>query len=121
MINIGSGITEPLYEPHHEKKKQQLFKVFTYAETKIYAIQHCSKFTADQWLCFSLNSRTILLLLMSEISNFLPSSVIVQAGLCQNWPETGRSGFLMWLLIMTKAMIMLKVLIFMLATINSDN
>ena len=43
---------------------------------------------ADQRLCFRYMDSTVSLLSKSKISSFLPSSVIVQAGLCRTWPET---------------------------------
>ena len=45
--------------------------------------------TADQHLMDS----TIPLLFKSEISSFWPSSVGAQAGLCQTWSETPKTGF----------------------------
>ena len=54
---------------------------------------------ADQRLCFRYMDSTIPLLLKSEISSFLPSSVTVQPGLCQTWSETQIVGFLMHRLI----------------------
>ena len=49
---------------------------------------------ADQRLCFRYTDSTIPLLLESEISSLLPSSVVVQPGLCQTWSETPKTGFL---------------------------
>ena len=49
---------------------------------------------ADQRLCFRYTDSTISLLLKSEISSFYLSSVAAQAGLCQTWPETPKTGFL---------------------------
>ena len=43
---------------------------------------------ADQRLCFLYSDSTIPLLLKSEISSFKPTSIAVQAGLCQTWSET---------------------------------
>ena len=43
---------------------------------------------ADQRLCFRYSDSTIPLLLKSEISRFLPSSVTVQAGLYRTCSET---------------------------------
>ena len=43
---------------------------------------------ADQHLCFRYSDSTIPLLLKSEISSFLLSSVMVQVGLCRTWSET---------------------------------
>ena len=48
---------------------------------------------ADQRLCFRYTDSTISLLLKSEISSFYLSSVAAQAGLCQTWPETPKTGF----------------------------
>ena len=50
---------------------------------------------ADKRLCFCYIHRTIPLLLQSEISSLKPSSVLVQPGLCRNWSETRKTGFLM--------------------------
>ena len=49
---------------------------------------------AGQRLCFRYTDSTIVLLLTSEITSFYPSSVAAQAGLCQTWSETPKSGFL---------------------------
>ena len=49
---------------------------------------------ADLCLCFRYTDRTIPLLPKSEISSFLPSSVVVQPGLCRTWSETPKTGFL---------------------------
>ena len=49
---------------------------------------------ADQRLCFRYSDSTIPLLLKSEISSFYLSSVAAQAGLCQTWSETPKTGFL---------------------------
>ena len=43
---------------------------------------------ADQRLCFRYMDSTIPLLSKSRISRLLPSSVLVQLGLCQTWSET---------------------------------
>ena len=48
---------------------------------------------ADLRLCFHYLDSTVPLLLKSEISSFLPSSVTVQAGLCCTWSETPRTVF----------------------------
>ena len=48
---------------------------------------------ADQRLCFRYTDSTISLLLKSEISSFYLSSVAAQAGLCQTWSETPKTGF----------------------------
>ena len=48
---------------------------------------------ADQCLCFHYLDSTVPLLLKSEISSFLPSSVTVQAGLCCTWSETPKLRF----------------------------
>ena len=53
-----------------------------------------SKCEADQRLCFRYTDSTIHLPLKSEISSFYPASVTVQAGLCQTWSETPKTGFL---------------------------
>ena len=42
---------------------------------------------ADQRLCFRYIDSTIPLLLKSEISRFLPSSVTVQPSMCRAWSE----------------------------------
>ena len=53
---------------------------------------------AELYVCFHFIDSTIPLLPTSEISNFKPSSVAVQHGLCWTWPETLKTGFLMtWL------------------------
>ena len=49
---------------------------------------------SDQRICIRYTDSTIPLLLKSEISSPLPSSVIVQPGLCQTWSETQKTGFL---------------------------
>ena len=49
---------------------------------------------ADQHLCLHNTDSTIPLLLKSEILRFYPSSETVQAGLCQIWSETPKTGFL---------------------------
>ena len=58
-----------------------------------------SNYEADQRLCFRYMDSTIPLLSKSKISSLLPSSVIVQPGLCQTWPETQIVGFLIHQLI----------------------
>ena len=49
---------------------------------------------ADQRLCFRYTDSTVPLLLKSKISSLLPSSVLVQPGLCRTWSETQIVGFL---------------------------
>ena len=49
---------------------------------------------ADQRLCFHYSDSTIPLFPKSEISSPLPSSVVVQRGLCRTWSETPKTGFL---------------------------
>ena len=49
---------------------------------------------AARCLCFRYTDSTIPLLLKSEISSFLPSSVTVQPGLCRTWSETQIVSFL---------------------------
>ena len=49
---------------------------------------------ADQRLCFRYTDSTIPLLPKSEISSLLPSSVVVQPGLCGTWSGTPKTGFL---------------------------
>ena len=49
---------------------------------------------ADQRLCFRYTDSNIHFLLKSEISNFLPASATVQAGLCRSWSELPKAGFL---------------------------
>ena len=63
------------------------------------ADQLCSNSEADQHLYFRYMDSTIPLLPKSEISSFYPSSVAVQAGLCQTWSETPKTGFLVLQLI----------------------
>ena len=53
---------------------------------------------ADQRLCFRYSDGTISLLPKSEISSFYPPAVSAQAGLCQTWSETPKTGFLTSLL-----------------------
>ena len=57
---------------------------------------------ADQRLCFRYTDSTIPLLLKSKISSLYPSSVTVQAGLCQTWSETQIVGFLTHRLMSTR-------------------
>ena len=49
---------------------------------------------ADQRLCFLYTDSIIPLLPKFEISSLYPSSVAVQPGLCRNWSETPKTGFL---------------------------
>ena len=49
------------------------------------ADQLCSKYTADQRLCFHHTDSTIPLLLISKVSSY---AVTVQPGLCWTWSET---------------------------------
>ena len=49
---------------------------------------------ADPRLCFRYTDSTIPLLSKYKISSLEPSSVAVQPGLCQNWSETPKKGFL---------------------------
>ena len=49
---------------------------------------------ADQRLCFRYLDSTNPLLPQSKISSLHPSSIVVQAGLCQTWSETPETGFL---------------------------
>ena len=49
---------------------------------------------ADQRLCFRYTDSIFPLLLISEISSFLPASVTVQVSLCQTLSETPKTGFL---------------------------
>ena len=53
-----------------------------------------SNCAADKGLCFRYTDCTIPLLPKSEISSLLPSSVVVQPGLCQTWSENPKTGFL---------------------------
>ena len=46
-----------------------------------------SNCVADQRLCFRYTNGTIPLLPKSKISNLLPFSVHIQAGLCRTWSE----------------------------------
>ena len=70
-------------EQHHEK---------TCCENKG-ADQQCCNRAADQHLCFRSIDSSIPLS-KSKISNLLPSSVVVQPGLCWTWSETPKMGFL---------------------------
>ena len=54
------------------------------------ADQLCSDCTADQLLHFD---STILPLFKSKISIFYPSRVAAQAGLCQSWWKSQKTGF----------------------------
>ena len=65
------------------------------------ADQFRSNCEADQYLCFRYMGSTIPLLLKTGISMFWPASVTVQAGLCQTWLETLKTGFLASRLICT--------------------
>ena len=58
------------------------------------ADQLCSDCTADQRICFRYTNSTIPPLLISEIAGFLSASVPVQAGLCKDWSEIPKTGFL---------------------------
>ena len=49
---------------------------------------------ADQRLCFRCMDSSIPLLSKSKISTLQPSSVAAQAGLCQTWSKTPKTGFL---------------------------
>ena len=70
--------------------------IFAYEKAKG-AVQLCGNCAADHHLCFQYIDCTILLL-KSEISSLLPSSVAIQPGLCRIWSETPKTGFLMtWL------------------------
>ena len=81
-----------------------LYSVFIYldreARKQIFADQLCSNGTTDQCLCFYYTASKICLL-KSEISNFWPSSVTVQASLCKTWSETQNTSFLTSWLIFT--------------------
>ena len=83
MMIINAIIIEPRYEK----------PVFCICEDKD-ADQLCGNRTADQCLCFHYTDSAIPLLAKSEISCLLLSSVVVQAGLCQTWSETPKTGFL---------------------------
>ena len=48
---------------------------------------------ADQRLCLRYIDSTLPLLSKSEIASLKASSVAVQPGLCQTWPETPKTGF----------------------------
>ena len=48
---------------------------------------------ADQGICLHYTGSSIHLLLISEISSLLPSSVAVQSGLCRTWSETPEDRF----------------------------
>ena len=56
-------------------------EIFVYAKTKI------SNYTADQRLCFRCSDSTIPPLPID-------SSETAQAGMCQTWSETPKTGFL---------------------------
>ena len=57
------------------------------------ADQLCGNRTADQRLCFCYVSSLIPLLPKSKISSLMPSSVVVQPGLCRTWSETPEDRF----------------------------
>ena len=76
-----------IFEPHREKTG------FCLGENKG-ADQLRSNCEAVQRLYFCYRDGTISLLLKSEISSFLPTSVTVQVGLCRTWSETPKTGFL---------------------------
>ena len=63
---------------------------------------------ADQRLCFRYTDSTVPLLLKSKISSLLPSSVLVQPGLCRTWSETQIVGFLTHRLIFCRMPIQIK-------------
>ena len=65
-----------------------------YAKNKGADQLHGSR-AADQHLCFCYIDSTIPLLPKFEISSLWPSSVTVHPGLCWNWSETLKTGFLM--------------------------
>ena len=85
--NVLSRVHLTQYEPRYEKP------VFCICKNKD-ADQLRGNRKADQRLCFSYRESTIPLLSKSEISSLKPSSVAVQAGLCQTWSETQKTGFL---------------------------
>ena len=62
-------------------------------ENKV-ADQLRSNCTAYQRLCFRYTDGTIPLLPKPYISSLESSSVATQAGLCQTWSETPKTGFL---------------------------
>ena len=57
--------------------------------------QLCGNREGDQRLFFRYTDSIIPLLPKSKISSPLPSSVIVQPGLCWTWSESPKTGFLM--------------------------
>ena len=60
----------------------------------IAADQLCGKCETDRRLSFHYSDRTVPLLVKFEISRFYPSSEAAQAGLCQTWKDTLKTGFL---------------------------
>ena len=54
----------------------------------------CDNLAADQRLCFCFIDSTIPLLSKFQFISLLPSSVVVQQGLCRRWSETPKTGFL---------------------------
>ena len=77
-----------LFELRHEKTN-----IFCICENKN-ADQMRSNCAADQHLCFRYTDSTIPLLSKPEGSSLCQSSVAVQPGLCRNWSETPKTGFL---------------------------
>ena len=78
--------------------------VFAYAKNKD-ADQLRGNCKADQRLPFCCLDSTIPLIPKSGISSLWPYSVIVQPGLCQNWSETRKTGFLTsWLICLQGSM-----------------
>ena len=71
-----------------KKKKKKKKKKICICESKS-ADQMSSKCIADQHLCFRYTESVIPLLLKFKISSFSgPSSVVVQASLCQSWSKS---------------------------------
>ena len=58
------------------------------------ADQFRSNCEADQRLCFRYSDSTAPLVPKSEVSSVKLSSETVQAGLCQTWSDTPKTGFL---------------------------
>ena len=70
-------------------KKKPAFWICEYKGTD----QLCGNCAGDQRLCFHYIDSTISLFPKSETSSLLPSSAVVQPGLCRTWSEIQKSGF----------------------------
>ena len=66
-------------------------KTFEYVP---YELRHEKTVFFFLFVCFCYSDSTIHHLHVHNISSFLSSPVTVQAGLCQTWSETPKTGFL---------------------------